>query len=77
MYAWLERLCSEQSHARGEGSICQGCAWVSTKPLWMTASFNLNPRSRSLKRIREAAQQFTLVARGLEGSNFGIATVTM
>ncbi|KAK2462484.1 hypothetical protein APHAL10511_005454 [Amanita phalloides] len=33
--------------------------------------------SRSLKRIREAAQQFTLVARGLEGSNFGIATVTM
>ncbi|KAF8632069.1 hypothetical protein AX15_002067 [Amanita polypyramis BW_CC] len=33
--------------------------------------------SRSLKRIRDAAQQFTLVARGLEGSNFGIATVTM
>ncbi len=39
--------------------------------------FDLVPRSRSLKRIREAAQQFTLVARGLEGSNFGIATVTM
>ncbi|PFH48182.1 hypothetical protein AMATHDRAFT_66058 [Amanita thiersii Skay4041] len=33
--------------------------------------------SRSLKRIRDAAQQFTLVARGLEGSNFGIASVTM
>ncbi|KAI0772392.1 ARM repeat-containing protein [Trametes elegans] len=33
--------------------------------------------SRSLKRTREAAQQFTLVARGLEGSTFGYATVTM
>lgn len=34
-------------------------------------------RSRSLKRTRDAAQQFTLVARGLEGSAFGYATVTM
>ncbi|KAF9471249.1 ARM repeat-containing protein [Pholiota conissans] len=33
--------------------------------------------SRSLKRTREAAQQFTLVARGLEGSNFGYSTLTM
>ncbi|KAL0952434.1 hypothetical protein HGRIS_006706 [Hohenbuehelia grisea] len=33
--------------------------------------------SRSLKRTREAAQQFMLVARGLEGSNFGYATLTM
>ncbi|KAM6493497.1 Armadillo-type fold [Amanita muscaria] len=33
--------------------------------------------SRSLKRIRDAAQEFTLVARGLEGSNFGVATLTM
>ncbi|KAF8637543.1 hypothetical protein AX17_002750 [Amanita inopinata Kibby_2008] len=33
--------------------------------------------SRSLKKIREAAQQFTLIARGLEGSNFGIASLTM
>ncbi|KAI9058664.1 ARM repeat-containing protein [Trametes sanguinea] len=33
--------------------------------------------SRSLKRTRDAAQQFTLVARGLEGSAFGYATVTM
>ncbi|KAH9851222.1 ARM repeat-containing protein [Lenzites betulinus] len=33
--------------------------------------------SRSLKRTREAAQQFTLVARGLEGSAFGYATVSM
>ncbi|TBU41864.1 ARM repeat-containing protein [Dichomitus squalens] len=33
--------------------------------------------SRSLKRTREAAQQFTLVARGLEGSSFGYATVSM
>ncbi|KDR78193.1 hypothetical protein GALMADRAFT_65460 [Galerina marginata CBS 339.88] len=33
--------------------------------------------SRSLKKTREAAQQFTLVARGLEGSNFGYSTLTM
>ncbi|CAA7262307.1 unnamed protein product [Cyclocybe aegerita] len=33
--------------------------------------------SRSLKRTREAAQQFTLVARGLEGSNFGYSSLTM
>ncbi|PPQ95113.1 hypothetical protein CVT25_011656 [Psilocybe cyanescens] len=33
--------------------------------------------SRSLKRTREAAQQFTLIARGLEGSNFGYSTLTM
>ncbi|KAM6493513.1 hypothetical protein JOM56_011647 [Amanita muscaria] len=31
----------------------------------------------SLKRIRDAAQEITLVARGLEGSNFGVATLTM
>ncbi|KAI0056845.1 hypothetical protein BV25DRAFT_1995352 [Artomyces pyxidatus] len=29
--------------------------------------------SRSIKRIREAVQQFTIVARGQEGSNFGYA----
>lgn len=34
-------------------------------------------RSRSLRRTRDAANQFTLVARGLEGSNFGYASVTM
>lgn len=34
-------------------------------------------RSRSARRTREAAQQFTLVARGLEGSSFGYASVTM
>ncbi|KAJ3573233.1 hypothetical protein NP233_g2568 [Leucocoprinus birnbaumii] len=33
--------------------------------------------SRSLRRTRDAANQFTLVARGLEGSNFGYASVTM
>jgi len=33
--------------------------------------------SRSIKRIREAAQQFTLVARGLEGSSFGFSSVAM
>ncbi|PPR02897.1 hypothetical protein CVT24_002281, partial [Panaeolus cyanescens] len=33
--------------------------------------------SRTLKKTREAAQQFTLVARGLEGSNFGYSSVTM
>ncbi|KAI0743038.1 ARM repeat-containing protein [Daedaleopsis nitida] len=32
---------------------------------------------RSNKRVREAAQQFTLVARGLEGSSFGYATAPM
>ena len=30
--------------------------------------------TRSIKRTRDAAHQFTLVARGLEGSNFGYAT---
>ncbi|KAJ3868242.1 armadillo-type protein [Lentinula novae-zelandiae] len=33
--------------------------------------------SRSLKKTREAAQQFTLVARGLEGTSFGYASVSM
>ncbi|KAF9443602.1 ARM repeat-containing protein [Macrolepiota fuliginosa MF-IS2] len=33
--------------------------------------------SRSLRKTRDAANQFTLVARGLEGSNFGYASVTM
>ncbi|TFK33337.1 armadillo-type protein [Crucibulum laeve] len=33
--------------------------------------------SRSLKRTRDAAQQFTLIARGLEGSSFGYASVSM
>ncbi|KIK52851.1 hypothetical protein GYMLUDRAFT_179628 [Collybiopsis luxurians FD-317 M1] len=33
--------------------------------------------SRSLKKTREAAQQFALVARGLEGTGFGYATVSM
>jgi hypothetical protein len=32
-------------------------------------------RSRSPKKTREAAQQFTLVARGLEGTSFGYASV--
>ncbi|KAF9228193.1 ARM repeat-containing protein [Gyrodon lividus] len=33
--------------------------------------------SRSPKKTREAAQQFTLVARGLEGTSFGYASVSM
>ncbi|KAF9529893.1 armadillo-type protein [Crepidotus variabilis] len=33
--------------------------------------------SRSLKKTRDAAQQFTLVARGLEGTNFGYSSITM
>ncbi|KIJ61703.1 hypothetical protein HYDPIDRAFT_115503 [Hydnomerulius pinastri MD-312] len=33
--------------------------------------------SRSPKRTREAAQQFTLIARGLEGTSFGYASVSM
>ncbi|KAI0799725.1 ARM repeat-containing protein [Irpex lacteus] len=33
--------------------------------------------SRSLRRTREAAQQFILVARGLEGTSFGYSSVTM
>ncbi|KAI0686931.1 ARM repeat-containing protein [Cytidiella melzeri] len=33
--------------------------------------------SRSLRRTREAAQQFILVARGLEGSSFGYSSVAM
>ena len=30
-----------------------------------------------LVQVREAAQQFTLVARGLEGSNFGYSSMTV
>lgn len=33
--------------------------------------------SRSLRRTRDAANQFILVARGLEGSNFGYTSITM
>ncbi|KAG6844171.1 hypothetical protein H0H87_009290 [Tephrocybe sp. NHM501043] len=33
--------------------------------------------SRSLKRTRDAANQFTLVARGLEASGFGYTSVSM
>ncbi|TFY77229.1 hypothetical protein EWM64_g6783 [Hericium alpestre] len=33
--------------------------------------------SRTLRRTRDAAQQFILVARGLEGSSFGYSSVTM
>ncbi|TDL27101.1 ARM repeat-containing protein [Rickenella mellea] len=33
--------------------------------------------AKSIKRTRDAAQQFTLVAKGLEGSSFGYASVTM
>uniref|UniRef100_A0A0W0G8H2 Uncharacterized protein n=1 Tax=Moniliophthora roreri TaxID=221103 RepID=A0A0W0G8H2_MONRR len=32
--------------------------------------------SRTLKRTREAAQQFTLIARGLEGTSFGYASLS-
>jgi hypothetical protein len=32
-------------------------------------------RPRSTKRMREAANAFTLVARGLEGSSFGYSSV--
>ncbi|KNZ71941.1 Importin-13 [Termitomyces sp. J132] len=43
------------------------------KETFATAIIN----SRSLKRTREAANQFTLVARGLESSGFGYASVSM
>ncbi|KAL5498163.1 hypothetical protein ACEPAH_2293 [Sanghuangporus vaninii] len=33
--------------------------------------------SRSTRKMREAAQQFALIAKGLEGSSFGYASVTM
>ncbi|PCH43249.1 ARM repeat-containing protein [Wolfiporia cocos MD-104 SS10] len=33
--------------------------------------------TRSSKRVRDAAQQFILIARGLEGTTFGYASVTM
>jgi len=33
--------------------------------------------ARSTKKIRDSANQFALVARGLEGSSFGYATTTM
>jgi len=33
--------------------------------------------ARTMKRTRDAAQQFTLIARGLEGSSFGYASVSV
>jgi len=33
--------------------------------------------ARTMKRTREAAQEFILIARGLEGSSFGYASVTV
>ena len=38
---------------------------------------NSKLRSRSMKRVRDAAQQFILIARGLEGTGFGYTSVTM
>ena len=43
----------------------------------VVASNNTRRRSRSLKRTKEAAQQFAIIARGLEGSSFGYATIVM
>ncbi len=43
---------------------------------WFLLMFAFD-RSRSIKRTREAANQFALVARGLEGTSFGYASVSM
>ena len=52
--------------------------YVLPAPILNFASLpRLSCSTRSMKRTRDAAQQFTLVARGLEGSTFGYATVSM
>ena len=72
------RLCAVESDPRGKAGFCEGyyrvcrrsCMFVNVLVLTM-------PRSRSPKKTREAAQQFTLVARGLEGTSFGYASVNV
>ncbi|KAI0087502.1 ARM repeat-containing protein [Irpex rosettiformis] len=53
--------------------FCPSKATNEAKDKFMKTIFN----SRSLRRTREAAQQFILVARGLEGTSFGYSSVTM
>ncbi|CCM04086.1 uncharacterized protein FIBRA_06245 [Fibroporia radiculosa] len=53
--------------------FAQSRATVEAKEKFVKTIFG----SRSVKRIREAAQQFTLVARGLEGTSFGYSSMTM
>lgn len=75
----LERFCGIQGRSRGEGSFHQSYPVVSTRsPLTLLLSHldTSGCRSRSMKKTRDAANEFTLVARGLEGANFGYATIT-
>ncbi|EAU87903.1 hypothetical protein CC1G_01550 [Coprinopsis cinerea okayama7 len=53
------------------GDFVQTKAGAETKDKFIKAVI----ASRSLKKTRDAAQQFALVARGLEGSSFGYASV--
>lgn len=72
------RFCAVESDSRSEAGFCESyhrvcprsSIFVDLLVLTMTMS-----RSRSPKKTREAAQQFTLVARGLEGTSFGYASV--
>jgi hypothetical protein len=71
----------DRTQRPNSSKLWQGEFFLSTFRHFFYFSIYLNIhsriRSRSLKKTREAAQQFTLVARGLEGSNFGYSSLTM
>jgi len=73
-------FCAVESDSRSNASfresyhtVCpRSSAFVDLLVLNMTMTMS---RSRSLKKTRKVAQQFTLVARGLEGTSFRYASV--
>ena len=72
------RYCAVESDSRSYAGFCEShnsvfprsSRFVGLLVLAMTMSKSLSP-----KNTREAAQQFTLVARGLEGTSFGYTSV--
>lgn len=72
------RLYALKSHTRVKRQVRENTIRVRIVLALLFASAHLLDHSaRGLRRAREAAQQFSLVARGLEGSSFGYASVTM
>ena len=69
----LIRILSPITHLNSQNDFPTSKATSEAKDKFLKSVFS----SRSLRRTRDAAQQFSLVARGLEGSSFGYASVTM
>lgn len=62
---------------RGGCCICKNSHLVQSHSLTHSFYCRGHNSARSMKRMRDAAQQFALVARGLEGSSFGYASVSV